>query len=329
PSPITTVPSIAIASNARRIASIAAMSAAVSSPSPMNRADARAAASVTRTTSRARFRSIGAWTSAVRSATEQPVPAGMGVGNEDALLARVALVVAARDAPRLLLVGGDVDHEGHRIARVRLQRAGRRVVGHDEHAPFAAHRAQPLEDGAHDLLVEVLDRLDLLVRIAHVAALVGRLHVQEEEVAGLEGAKPVLRLAAEVRVEEAGGPGDGDALEPRQHAETVHQIDRGDDRAVDAEALAERRDRGPLPLPPEPDRVRRPLAPREPRPADRVLREQATGAVHQARQHARALPLGEGPADRLVGEGVRRGGAHAVLATAPDQEEAGGGGWAE
>src|SRR5437879_4923751 len=158
PSPITTVPSIAIASNARRIASIAAMSAAVSSPRPMKRAEASAAASVTRTTSRARFRSIGARAPDVRSAAEQPVHDGVGLRDEDALLARVALVVPARHpAPLLLLlVAGDVDDEGHRIARMRLERAGRRVIGHDEDAPLPAHGAQPLEHGAHDLLVEVL-----------------------------------------------------------------------------------------------------------------------------------------------------------------------------
>src|SRR2546430_1563534 len=45
PSPITTVPSIAIASKALRMASIAATSAPISSPRPMSRAEASAAAS--------------------------------------------------------------------------------------------------------------------------------------------------------------------------------------------------------------------------------------------------------------------------------------------
>ena len=58
PSPITTVPSIAIASKALRMASIAATSAPISSPRPMSRAEASAAASVTRTSSMARLRSM-------------------------------------------------------------------------------------------------------------------------------------------------------------------------------------------------------------------------------------------------------------------------------
>src|SRR5262249_49615852 len=187
-----------------------------------------------------------------------------------ALLARVALVVAAGGTAGLLLVGGDVDEEGHGVARVRLQGAGCGVVRHDEHPPLAARGAEALEDRAHHLLVEILDRLDLLPGFAHVPALVGGLHWQEEEVPRLEGAKAVLRLAAEVRIEEAGGAGDRDPLEPREDAEPVHEIDGGDDRAVDAEALVEPRDRGTLPLPPEPDRGGGPLAPREARPTDRM-----------------------------------------------------------
>ena len=57
PSPITTVPRMSIASNARRIASTATWSASLRSPRPIRRADASAAASVMRTTSSARLRS--------------------------------------------------------------------------------------------------------------------------------------------------------------------------------------------------------------------------------------------------------------------------------
>jgi len=57
PSPIATVPSISSASSASRIAATAASSAARSSPRPIIRAPASAAASVTRTQSSARLRS--------------------------------------------------------------------------------------------------------------------------------------------------------------------------------------------------------------------------------------------------------------------------------
>src|SRR5262245_41836448 len=190
PSPMITVPSIAIASNAFRIASIAATSAAVSLPRPMKRADASAAASVTRTSSMARFRSMGRG-----SAAQQPLEQRVRLLDEDALLAGVALVVAATERARLLLVACDVDDEGDRVVGVRLDRAGRRVVGHDEDAPVPARLPETLEHRADDLLVEVLDRLDLLLRVAEVAALVRRLDVEHQELALLERPEAVLGLA--------------------------------------------------------------------------------------------------------------------------------------
>src|SRR6185369_17263672 len=112
PSPMTTVPSMAITPNAFFMASIAAMSAAVSSPRPMKRAEASAAASVTRTSSIARLRSIA---DSPGSAPEETVEQRVRLGNEDALLARVALVVAARETTRLLLVARHVHDEGNGI----------------------------------------------------------------------------------------------------------------------------------------------------------------------------------------------------------------------
>ena len=56
---MTIVPAMSISSIVRRIASVAARSASIRSPRPMNRADAMAAASVTRTISSARSCSIG------------------------------------------------------------------------------------------------------------------------------------------------------------------------------------------------------------------------------------------------------------------------------
>ena len=54
PSPMTIVPSISISSIATRMASVASRSASIRSPRPISRADAIAAASVTRTISSAR-----------------------------------------------------------------------------------------------------------------------------------------------------------------------------------------------------------------------------------------------------------------------------------
>ena len=58
PSPITITPSIGIVFSTRRMMSTAALSAAFLSPRPRNRAPASAAASVTRTSSRASDRFV-------------------------------------------------------------------------------------------------------------------------------------------------------------------------------------------------------------------------------------------------------------------------------
>src|SRR5438477_9833206 len=57
PSPMTTTPAMVTVSIIRRMASTAAWSAPILSPRPIHRAAPSAAASVTRTSSRARFRS--------------------------------------------------------------------------------------------------------------------------------------------------------------------------------------------------------------------------------------------------------------------------------
>src|SRR3954453_5917092 len=63
---MTTMPSISTESSAKRMALTAAWSAAILSPLPIQRAEDRAAASVTRTSSKARFRSRLAGTSPER-----------------------------------------------------------------------------------------------------------------------------------------------------------------------------------------------------------------------------------------------------------------------
>src|SRR3954469_24212057 len=76
PSPITTVPRMLRKLNALRMASTAAWSASFSSPRPITRADAMAAASVSRTASRPMFLSM------VLSfqRAEQPLPSAGGPG---------------------------------------------------------------------------------------------------------------------------------------------------------------------------------------------------------------------------------------------------------
>src|SRR4030095_12353735 len=117
---MTTVPSMAMTPKAFFMASIAAMSAAASSPRPMKRAEASAAASVTRTSSMARLRST-----APPLLPADALEHAVRLGDEDALVARVALAEAALDAALLLLVVGDVHRERHGLGTPAARRAPR------------------------------------------------------------------------------------------------------------------------------------------------------------------------------------------------------------
>ncbi len=78
PSPITTTPSMAMLSSTTRMACTAAPSAPFLSPRPIHRPAAMAAASVTRTSSMARFRS-GACRDAVTPLTIPPIARRLAV----------------------------------------------------------------------------------------------------------------------------------------------------------------------------------------------------------------------------------------------------------
>src|SRR5947209_2316853 len=79
PSPMTMTPSIDTDARTTRMASVAAPSADSFSPRPIHRADARAAASVTRTSSMARLRS-GGWGWALMGRTLYRQATGVRVG---------------------------------------------------------------------------------------------------------------------------------------------------------------------------------------------------------------------------------------------------------
>src|SRR5438128_1425839 len=129
------VPSIATVSNVCRIASIAALSTATSSPRPIRRDDPSAAASVTRTRSMPRLRSIGG--SVAGDALEQRV----GLGDEDALLPGVALREAALQTARLARIALGADAERHRLGAVEPRLARRAVIRRHQDAPVTTHAA--------------------------------------------------------------------------------------------------------------------------------------------------------------------------------------------
>src|SRR6478672_9300376 len=110
PSPITTTPSISTVASMCRIASTAAWSAASLSPNPTQRAEASAAASVTRTSSSARFRS-----------------GASGIAREDTPLTLAALDADRRDLLEQLV--GRVQADRRDVRRDRVEHV--LPAGHD------------------------------------------------------------------------------------------------------------------------------------------------------------------------------------------------------
>src|SRR6266542_5211266 len=146
---MTTVPEMSTSSMARRIASVAAWSAPSLSPRPMYRAEAIAAASVTRMSSRARRPSIDRYAAASLEVTS-PAPRS------------VAEVAPAReDHGHMVLVGGldghlvtcrsaRLDDRGHARLRGELDPVRERAVGvagHDAQAGPIGRAAQRDLDG--------------------------------------------------------------------------------------------------------------------------------------------------------------------------------------
>ena len=93
-----------------------------------------------------------------------------------------------------------------------------------------------------------------------------------------------------------------DHLQPGERAEAAHQVGGRHHRALDAEALAERRQRAPRPLPPEPDRVRRAArrAPGAPRDTGCCRSDVARARSIRLRRRSAPGPVRQRRADRLV-----------------------------
>src|SRR5205807_2526179 len=135
PSPITTTPSIWTLSRIRRMASTAAPSADSFSPLPIQRDAARAAASVTRTSSRARLRS----------------------GAEEVRVA--SLIGSSFQAVQHALGGGAVEQD-----RVHLGEEGQAQVGVGGQAADVERGLDALD--RHPSVGELLERGDRLAALA-------------------------------------------------------------------------------------------------------------------------------------------------------------------
>src|SRR5215472_4711188 len=121
------------------------------------------------------------------------------------------------------------------------------MIGHQQKGEiaqggqFSQHRTQYQ-------LVDALKGFNLEIWPAHVASLIGRLNMKQQEVTGLERLKAVPGLRAIVRIEKTCRARDRYHVQGSQTAKSVDQVDRRNHRTVNAETRFEGRDSGAFAL---------------------------------------------------------------------------------
>src|SRR6202050_374619 len=176
---MTILASMLIALSALRIAAHAARSAIRSSPFPMKRAAASAAASVARATSSARLRSIydAPPVGSVRqirlirfdhtAARKQRIDEPIAVRERGAGRLRIGLGIAPRIRARISKTPIRYYRKWNRLARMGFDFTGGRMVRLQEQAELA-HLRKPVEHRPEDQLVDALDGFLLQIGAAHL-----------------------------------------------------------------------------------------------------------------------------------------------------------------
>ena len=175
------------------------------------------------------------------------------------------------------------------------------MIRRDEDAVLAAG-LERLVDRGHDVAVDLLEGLDLRLRVAFMRRLVGRLDVDADQVhfgQRRHGAAPLGRV---VGVGVAGCARHLDPLPTQQRGQPAEQIDGSDHRAGLAIEACERRQLGNPPETPEPDIRRRRLAGRSPGAVDRMVGKDFQTVVHQPVEQVAARPARIIVENRLAGQ---------------------------
>src|SRR3990170_1771089 len=176
--------------------------------------------------------------------------------------------------------GGGVKGERHRLLGVGPDGHRGRMVGEQQNGQISPVSG-PVEDRRHHLLVDPLDGPDLVRGASVVPRLVGRLHVDQDEILAFQLPEGVLRLPAEVRIDVPRGAGDGYQLQPRIDADAPDEVDRRYHGAREAVFFPERLHPGRFPLPPQPDGVPRRLPRLDPLAVDGMGGKYLTGDLHR------------------------------------------------
>src|SRR5580765_5249322 len=242
PSPITTTPSIATVSSMARIASTAAWSAAILSPRPIHRPAPIAAASVTRTRSRARLRP---WRVLVRVGCSTARATGrilLGHAPQEAhehgvrvlLVRRIEEVPAVVGAVELDELRGRSRGGAKKRACALLVEVGVLPRAHDQHRDMnVRHRSERIQPRVWQLEL-ARERRDS----AYLLAELGRRRQRGDATVGRADDRNLLRAAVLQLVDSAADVGDrpaptavGTALRETERA----QIDQHDAKALPRE----------------------------------------------------------------------------------------------
>ena len=168
-----------------------------------------------------------------------------------------------------------------------------------------------LENFAHDVFVEFLDRLDLLLERTFVRGLVGRLNMDKHEIFVRKRVPCRGNLARIIGAEVAGGARNEANVEAGKDADAAHQVHGRHHRAGDREPLFDGRQHYRFPLAPEPDVGGRVFPIRLAALIDRTRSKHRPRIFHEAANYI--LPCAGGKVSRilLTGNIVRRGAVEA------------------
>lgn len=182
----------------------------------------------------------------------------------------------------------------------------RGVIGGDQDSPFV-EGAEFVEDGADDVLVDLLEGFDFCGGVAEVARFVGGLDVDNDEIVVVEGGDGGGTFARVVRVQKAGCSFDVEHGHADSFGEAANEIDGGDDRAADAISFVKWFERFGATLPPEPDVRSGVLAEVAADKVNVVAGEDFAGLLHDADDPVGAGAVGHIVGDVAIGDIMRRG----------------------
>ena len=180
-----------------------------------------------------------------------------------------------------------IEHIRHRIGCVCTHMHRCRMIRHDKHAEIHAGFFQRICHRADHLLINVLDRGDLIGNASLMSHLVRsfNMHIDEIIPAFCQRFHRRLAFSAVIRIQAAVGAFDCNIVHTGPHRDAFQKINRGDHGPSDAVLLLKGCKRRPCARAPEPGRVCRILSFRPPFYIDRVVLQYIIASDHHVPEH--------------------------------------------